>query len=168
MSNTIYSTFRRWQVAALVFLVLFLVLATGIEAQEETPIDPTPAPVVLAAEVSADETPTNDLADTPEGKGWLRGLISIVAGYIVGAVTTLAGGALLARNTRQDKTVMSFIEKLWASTPANVQSTGKQAASGLKELAEFVGEMTDDIPMAEKQPLTDDPLSAKHAAAPKG
>lgn len=161
MSNTIYSTFRRWQVAALVFLVLFVVLATGIEAQDDPTLEPTAAPVVVEVESPAEETPTNDLADTPEGKGWLRGLIGILAGYIVGAITTLTGGALLARNTRQDKTVMSFIEKLWASTPANVQSTGKQAASGLKELAEFVEEMTDDVPVADKSPLTDDPLKAQ-------
>lgn len=145
-------------------LVALVVISGPVAAQDEATAEPTvevvateiPVEATVAPEpttiviVQPDPEDGGDLDDTPEGKGWLRGFISIIGGFAAGVFATLTGGAVLARNTRQDKVIMSFIEKLYASSPANVQTLGKQAASGLQEITEFAQELTDGVDVSSK------------------
>lgn len=106
MSNTIYSTFRRWQVAALVFLVLFVVLATGIEAQDVDFSTNTPEGVATeVAPVVVVEVPTGETADEDDTAETVA-LIKDVVMWLV-----LLGCIFLVRDAVPQPVVKSLLEE---------------------------------------------------------
>lgn len=68
-------------------------------------------------------------------------LIFVVSILGVVSLTSLAGVIILIRALRNDKALMSALEKLYASAPIKTQETIKETGQALDAVSGFIGDL---------------------------
>lgn len=145
-------------IAALSMIFVFAV--SPIAAQDTTPaVDPTAAPVVVEV-----ESPAEEATDASGGKITLNvwQLVTFaVTFFLTGGSVGVVGFGTLAKRMRNDAATMAAIEAIAKSYPPETRQLIERLGTSAVAVGELLVEAADSVPMAEKPPLTDDPLAKK-------
>lgn len=110
--------------------------------------------VAMAQEATPESTPTPPAPPPLTDSGQAINLITLISGIGIGVVT--GGGGVLVTllfvvsKVRNDKVLLTAIEGLTNSVPADKREFGGKIGQGLQELGEIVEEVFDDIPVNQK------------------
>lgn len=135
--------------ACLFVLFLLCLPVMGQDATAEATLESTPnAPVQIVAEDGATVTVgATDNVDS-ESTSPLAVLLGIITAYIGGVISTLAGVAVFVRNIMANPLWMALAEKFGGAIVP--KEAGASAKSSLSTIGDFVAEVSDGVPAADK------------------